>query len=116
VVNALMKSPYWQNTALVITWDDYGGFYDHMAPPAVDPYGYGPRVPALVVSPSAKAGFVDHTPYEFCSVLRFIEERFQLPPLTARDHAANSLGLSLHPDKPPLPPLLIGAPLSVVEG
>jgi phospholipase C len=110
VVNALMKSPYWQNTALVITWDDYGGFYDHVPPPQVDKFGYGPRVPALIISPYARAGFVDHTPYEFCSVLRFIENRFQLPPLTARDHEANSLELSLDLGQRPLPPLLISAP------
>jgi phospholipase C len=110
MVNALMKSPYWQNTVLVITWDDYGGFFDHAPPPQLDNYGYGPRVPALVVSSYARAGFVDHTPYEFCSVLRLIEERFQLQPLTARDHQATSLGQSLDLSQRPLAPVLIAAP------
>jgi phospholipase C len=116
IVNALMKSPYWQNTALVITWDDYGGFYDHMAPAALDQYGLGPRVPAIVVSPYVHPGFIDHTPYEFCSVLHFIEDRFQLHPLTARDQQANSLGLALDPSQKPLAPFLIGAPLAAVAG
>jgi phospholipase C len=111
LVNALMKSPYWQNTALVITWDDYGGFYDHVAPPQVDQYGLGPRVPALIVSPYAHAGFVDHTPYEFCSVLHFIEDQFKLPPLTARDHQANDLGMTLDPAQRPLAPFLISGRL-----
>jgi phospholipase C len=110
LVNALMKSPYW-NTALVITWDDYGGFYDHVAPPQVDQYGLGPRVPALIVSPYAHAGFVDHTPYEFCSVLHFIEDQFKLPPLTARDHQANDLGMTLDPAQRPLAPFLISGRL-----
>jgi phospholipase C len=111
LVNALMKSPYWQNTALVLTWDDYGGFFDHVAPPAVDKYGLGPRVPAIIISPYARAGYVDHTPYEFCSVLRFIEEQHRLSPLTARDQQANSLGLTLDPARKPLAPLLISGRL-----
>jgi phospholipase C len=111
MINALMKSPYWQNTALVLTWDDYGGFFDHVAPPQVDQYGLGPRVPTLIVSPYVRAGFVDHTPYEFCSVLRFIEDRFKLPPLTARDHQANDLGMTLDSAQRPLAPFLISGRL-----
>jgi len=111
LVNALMKSPYWANTALVITWDDYGGFYDHVPPPQVDEYGYGPRVPTLVISPYARAGHVDHHQYDFTSVLRFIEDRFGLQPLTSRDRRANSLALSLRLRERPLPPMLIEAPL-----
>jgi phospholipase C len=107
VVNALMKSPYWQNTALVLTWDDYGGFFDHVAPPQVDQYGFGPRVPTIIISPYAHAGTIDHTPYEFCSVLHFIENRFKVPPLTARDTQANDLGMSLDLGQKPLPPFVI---------
>ncbi len=110
-VNALMKSPYWNNTVLVITWDDYGGFYDHVSPPQVDQYGYGPRVPALVISPYAMAGLIDKTQYDFTSVLRFIEVRFNLPPLTSRDRRANSLGQSLYLSQSPLAPFLIKAPI-----
>jgi phospholipase C len=111
VVNALMKSPYWSNTALVITWDDYGGFYDHVPPPPVDAYGYGPRVPTLVLSPYSRRGNIDHTQYDFTSVLRFIEDRFQLDPLTARDRNANSLGQSLDLAREPRRPFLISDPL-----
>jgi phospholipase C len=111
VANALMKSPYWQNTALVLTWDDYGGFYDHVAPPKLDEYGLGPRVPAILISPYARAGVIDHTPYEFCSVLRFIEDRFGVPALTARDGQANNLSASFDPGQKPLAPFLISAPL-----
>jgi acid phosphatase len=84
-------SPYWARTAVIVTYDDYGGAYDHVAPPIVDRWGPGPRVPALVVSPWARRGFVDHTEYNTTSVLKFIEWRWSLPPLTARDAAANNL-------------------------
>ena len=95
-VNALMKSPYWVNTLLVITWDDYGGFYDHVSPPQVDAYGYGPRVPTILISPYVKAGTIDHTTYDFTSVLKFIEDRFNLKPLAERDSNANDIGYSLN--------------------
>ena len=62
LVNAIMQSPAWKDTAIILTWDDYGGFYDHVPPPQVDQYGYGPRVPALVISPYARPGYVCHTP------------------------------------------------------
>jgi phospholipase C len=90
-----MKSPYWANTLLVITWDDYGGFYDHVSPPQVDKYGYGPRVPAILISPYITAGTIDHNTYDFTSVLKFIENRFQLNPLAERDSKANDIGESL---------------------
>jgi phospholipase C len=91
VVDAIMKSSYWQNTAIIITWDDYGGFYDNAVPPHIDTLGYSFRVPALIISPYAKAGYVDNTRYSFESILRFIEWRFDLPSLTARDANANNL-------------------------
>jgi phospholipase C len=91
IVNALMQSPYWGNTAIFLTWDDYGGFYDHVPPPEVDGYGYGPRVPMLVISPYAKANYVSHYDYDFTSVLKFVEERWNLPHLTARDDRANDM-------------------------
>jgi phospholipase C len=107
IVNALMKSPYWQNTVLIITWDDYGGFYDHIPPPQVDEYGYGPRVPAIIISPYGRPGFIDHTLYDFTSVLRFIEDRFNLKSLTDRDKNANSFEQSLNLKQQPLTPFLI---------
>ena len=61
LVNQVMQSQYWQSSAIIITWDDYGGFYDHVPPPQVDADGLGFRVPALVISPWAKHGFIDHT-------------------------------------------------------
>ena len=111
LANALAKSPYWHNTVVVITWDDYGGFYDHMPPPQVDDYGYGPRVPAIIVSPYARAGHVDRTQYDFTSVLKFVEERFNLHALTTRDKEADSIGRSLHLKQRPLAPFFITEPL-----
>ena len=91
IINALMKSSYWGNTAIFLTWDDYGGFFDHLPPPEVDAYGYGPRVPILVISPYAKRNFVSHYTYDFTSVLKFVEERWSLPHLTARDDRADDM-------------------------
>jgi hypothetical protein len=69
VVNALMRSAAWKDTLLVVSWDDFGGFYDHVPPVRLDDNGLGIRVPAMVISPYAKPGYVDHTTYEFSSVL-----------------------------------------------
>jgi phospholipase C len=84
-VNAIMLGSDWESTAIFLTWDDFGGFYDHVAPPVADNFGFGPRVPLLVISPWAKSGFIDHTVLEFSSVLKLIEERFDLDALTERD-------------------------------
>ena len=83
LVNAVMQSQYWSSTAIVITWDDYGGFYDHVAPPQVDVFGEGFRVPTLVISPWAKHGYVDHTQYEFASFLKMVEDNWGLPRLSS---------------------------------
>lgn len=91
IVNRLGNSGYWKTLALFITWDDYGGFYDHVAPPQVDKYGYGFRVPCLVISPYAREGYVDSTVNDHTSILRFIEERYGLSPLSTRDRAANPM-------------------------
>ena len=90
-LNALMRSEQWNNTVVIIVWDDFGGFYDHVPPPQLDVMGFGPRVPLLVVSPFAKEGYVDSTTYEFSSVLRFIETIHGLEPLTERDAAADPM-------------------------
>ncbi len=90
VVSHLEKSPQWQNMLVVITYDENGGFWDHVAPPKADRWGPGNRVPALIISPYAKMGTVDHTPYDTTSILRFITKRFALDPLpgiTQRDAA-----------------------------
>lgn len=79
VVNAIGNSPYWSNTAIIITWDDWGGWYDHVPPPAIiNSYEYGFRVPLIVVSPYAKPAYVSHQVNDFGSILKFIEETFGL--------------------------------------
>ncbi len=75
-INAVMESPAWENSAIFLTWDDWGGFYDHAVPPRVDQLGLGLRVPALVISPYAKAGYIDSNTYSFDSYLALIEDRF----------------------------------------
>lgn len=85
LVNAVQGSPYWADTAIIVTHDENGGRWDHVAPPRVDRWGPGSRVPAIIISPYAKKHFVDHTPYDTTSILRFIEERWGLQPLTSRD-------------------------------
>ena len=104
IVNAVGNSSYWADTAIIITWDDFGGFYDHVAPPKIDKYGYGFRVPALVISPYARAGFVDHTQFDFTSPLKLIETRFNLPALTDRDRAANDMLSCFDFNQQPLAP------------
>jgi phospholipase C len=87
-INAIMQGPLWDSTAIFVTWDDTGGFFDHVAPPANvnnDKYTFGMRVPLLVVSPFAKAGYVSHVQYSHFSMLKFIETRFGLSPLTTLD-------------------------------
>jgi len=91
VINAIMRSDMWAGTAVFLTWDDYGGFYDHVPPPAVDDFGFGFRVPLLVISPYARRGHVDHRLGEFSSVLRFIEDNWGLSQLTHRDRRAGNL-------------------------
>jgi phospholipase C len=92
-INAVMRSKYWKSTAIFMTWDDFGGFYDHVPPPHYDEMGLGPRVPMLIISPYAREGYIDHTTYELSSVVRFIEDSFGLEPLTRRDrHSDNMFG------------------------
>jgi hypothetical protein len=88
-INAIMQGPDWNTTAIFMTWDDSGGFFDHVPPPVDDQFGLGPRVPLIIISPYAKTGYISHTQYEFSSILKFIEELYGLPPLTQRDANAN---------------------------
>ena len=90
-INAIMKSKYWKETAIFLTWDDFGGFYDHVPPPHYDVMGLGPRVPMIIISPWAKEGFIDSTTYEFSSVLKFMETMYGLKPMSARDRRANNM-------------------------
>jgi phospholipase C len=87
MLNALMKSSAWRSTAVVLTWDDYGGFYDHVAPPHPDLYGFGPRVPALIISPWAKRG-INKEQLSFDSVLNLIETVFDVPRLPLQRQAS----------------------------
>ncbi len=84
IVNAVMRSDAWMHTAIFLAWDEWGGFYDHVLPPEVDGLGLGIRVPALVISPYARRGLIDHEVGEFSSPLKFIEDNWDLPHLTPR--------------------------------
>ncbi|MFZ1051845.1 MAG: alkaline phosphatase family protein [Candidatus Sulfotelmatobacter sp.] len=98
VVNAIGNSQYWSNTAILITWDDWGGWYDHVAPTMVNDgsswgsgYVYGFRVPMVVISPYAKLGYISHVTHDFGSILKFIESTFNLPSLGYADAPADNL-------------------------
>lgn len=107
-INAIMQGPDWNSTAIFLTWDDFGGFYDHVPPPQVDFYGLGPRVPMLIISPWAKRGYVAHdVVYEFGSVLKTMEEVFHIPPMGTRDVTANDMFDSFDFHQVPLPPLVL---------
>ncbi len=97
IVDQLRASPNWADMLIVVVADENGGFWDHVAPPKVDRFGPGTRVPALVISPFARKGFVDKTVYDGTSILRTIEVRFGLKSLTARDAAAADLRGALEP-------------------
>jgi phospholipase C len=107
LLQALASGPDWASTAMFITWDDFGGFYDHVAPDQIDKYGLGFRVPLLVVSPYAKPSYVDHARTEFSSVLRFIEMNWTLPSLTPRDQTSPDMTQDFNFQQTPiaLPPL-----------
>jgi phospholipase C len=91
IISAIMRSPVWESSAIILTWDDWGGWYDHVAPPQIDRDGYGFRVPALIISPYARRGLVFHETADFTSILKFIERLHGLAPLTTRDERANDL-------------------------
>lgn len=91
IVQAIRQSPIWQNTVIIITYDEYGGFWDHVAPPQLDRWGVGSRIPTIIMSPFAKKDYVDHTFYDTTSILKLIENRFALKPLSERDANANGL-------------------------
>jgi len=76
LVNAIMSGPDWSSTAIFLSWDDWGGFYDHVTPPSVDQNGYGLRVPGIVISPYARRGFIDHQVLSFDAYAKFIEDDF----------------------------------------
>jgi phospholipase C len=112
VVNAIGSSPYWSNTAIIITWDDWGGWYDHVAPPILNSYEYGFRVPLIVVSPYAKQAYVSHVTHDFGSILKFIEGTFNLPSLGYADVPADDLSDCFNFTQTPTPFQTIAAPLN----
>jgi len=91
LLSALRSSGEWKSTAVIITYDENGGFWDHVAPPTIDRWGPGARVPAIVISPYAKHKYIDHTQYDTSSILALIEKRFALKPLGTRDAAAHDM-------------------------
>ena len=106
-INAIMQGPLWNSTVIFLTWDDFGGFYDHVPPPTVDNFGLGPRVPLIIISPFAKPGNITGTQYEFSSFLAFVETRFSLPSLGGRDATANNMLDSFDFKQQPLPHLIL---------
>jgi phospholipase C len=108
-INAIMMGPDWNTTVILVTWDDFGGFYDHVPPPKADQFGLGPRVPLLIISPWAKPGLISHTQYEFSSFLALAETVFQLPSLGQRDATANNLMDALDLHQQAVPPLVLSA-------
>jgi phospholipase C len=117
VVNAIGNSQYWKDTAIVVTWDDWGGWYDHVPPPAIhNSYEYGLRVPLIVISPYAKAAYISHVTHDFGSVLKFIEKTFNLPEVDPAvgyaDSRADDLSDCFDLNQPPLKFKTIPAPLN----
>lgn len=108
-INAVMNSPYWANTAIFVTWDDFGGFYDHVPPQQVDALGYGFRVPFLIISPYADNtnSHIDHTQIELSSTLKFIEETFNLPSLGRRDASSGDLLSAFNFSQAPIAPVVL---------
>jgi phospholipase C len=112
VVNAIGNSQYWDDTVIFVTWDDWGGWYDHVPPPQYNSYELGFRVPLMVISPYAKRHYVSHTQYEFGSILKFVEETFRLGSLNTTDVRANNLADCFDFNRAPTRFTLIRAPLS----
>jgi phospholipase C len=112
VVNAIGTSRYWNSTVIFVTWDDWGGWYDHVAPRIYDSYELGFRVPLLVISPYAKPHYVSHVPHEFGSLLRFIEEQYGLTTLGYTDARADDLSDCFDFQQSPLPYKTVVAPYS----
>jgi len=111
-INAVMNSPYWSSTAIFLTWDDWGGFYDHVPPPSnlVDGMGLGPRVPLITISPYSKAHYISHQFGEFSSFVKYIEQNWHLPNLGQRDANPNISNLRdffNYKRTVPLPPLIL---------
>ena len=108
LIQELMRSDAWESSAFMVTYDDWGGWYDHVPPPQVDEYGYGFRVPAFLVGGYAKRGHIESTTLDYTSILRFIEDNWGLAPLAVRDTTANSIVGAFDFASPPREPKFIG--------
>jgi len=106
-INAIMQSKFWKSTAIILTWDDFGGFYDHVAPPIQSNVSLGPRVPTIVISPYARPHFISRAEYSFSSILKFQEDVFHLPRLNSHDRSAASLSQAFNFRQPPNAPLVL---------
>ena len=98
IISAVQGSQYWSSTVIFLTWDDYGGWYDHVAPPQVDKYGLGFRVPLIIISPFARQGHIGHTLSDHTSLMKFIERTFGVGSVTQRDAGAADLLGALNMD------------------
>lgn len=107
LIQELMRSTAWDSSAFLFAYDDWGGWYDHVTPIQVDAYGYGPRVPAILVSPYAKKGYIDHTMLDFTSILKFIEQNWGVASLADRDANANDFLSAFDFNQAPRAPIFL---------
>ncbi len=99
-----MRSRLWKSTVIVLTWDDFGGFYDHVPPPKLAPFSLGPRVPLLVISPYTRPHLIEHQVMDFRSIVKYVEGSFSLPHVMRYDRHVNSIGAMLNMKQRPLGP------------
>jgi len=110
VLDAIEASPVWNTSAVFLTWDDYGGYFDHVPPPVIDQYGLGFRVPLIVVGPYARENYIDPNFGYFESILKFVEDRYDLPSITYRDANAPNLLSYFDFNQTPRRPMFVGYP------
>jgi len=115
VVNAIGNSQYWSDTAIFVTWDDWGGWYDHVAPKVINSYEYGFRVPLIVISPYAKAAYISHVTHDFGSILKFVEQLYGLSSLGYADVPADNFADCFNFNQTPLTFQTISAPKSAQD-
>lgn len=103
----MRNTQLWDSTVILLAWDDFGGFYDHVAPPLESAYSLGPRVPLIVISPYSRSHLVYHKRLDFRSIVSYVERQFHLPHEMHFDRSVNSVGAMLNPAQKPLPPLIL---------
>jgi phospholipase C len=113
LLTALMQTPSWESSAFMWTYDDWGGWYDHVKPPIVDQFGYGFRAPALLVSPYARKGYIDNTTLDFTSMLKFIETNWGVESLATRDRNASNFLDAFNFEHTPREPRIISSDRNV---